>query len=125
MAFRNGNLPFYGVAVVCADDPVATSLVPRIARPVVTYGIEEDADIRAINIARHGPQTRFDVQVRSSKNVLPIQLNLPGVHNVLNSLAAIAVALELNVPDTAIQAALASFHGVDRRLQQYGFVVLN
>ena len=71
------NMPFYGVAVVCADDPVAASLVERIARPVVTYGIEADADIRAINIARHGTQTRFDVQRRGSQALLPVQLNLP------------------------------------------------
>jgi UDP-N-acetylmuramate--alanine ligase len=116
------NMPFYGVAVVCADDPVVADLVPRIARPVVTYGIESDADIRATNITRHGTQTRFDVKVRDSSSVLPVQLNLPGTHNVLNSLAAIGVGMELNVPDTAIQAALASFHGVDRRLQQYGDV---
>jgi len=116
------NLPFYGMAVVCADDPVAKSLVPRIARPVVTYGIDSDADIRAVNIVRQGVQTRFDVQRRGSAQPLSVQLNLPGVHNVLNSLAAIAVALELSVPDAAIQTALASFHGVDRRLQQYGDV---
>jgi len=116
------NMPFYGVAVVCADDPVVADLVPRIARPVVTYGIESDADIRATNITRHGTQTRFDVQLRDSRSVLPVQLNLPGTHNVLNSLAAIGAAMELNVPDSAIQAALANFHGVDRRLQQYGDV---
>jgi UDP-N-acetylmuramate--alanine ligase len=116
------NLPFYGLAVVCADDPTAMSLVPGIARPVVTYGIEADADLRAVNIVRREMQTRFDVQRRGSDKRLSIQLNLPGVHNVLNSLAAIAVALELEVPDAAIQAALAGFHGVDRRLQQYGDV---
>lgn len=114
------NLPFYGLAVVCADDPVAKSLVPRIARPFVTYGIESDADVRAVNIVREGVQTRFDVQRRGSAQPLSVKLNLPGVHNVLNSLAAIAVAKELDVSDTAIQSALASFHGVDRRLQQYG-----
>ena len=116
------NLPFYGLAVVCADDPAAKSLVPRIARPVTTYGIESDADIRAVNIVRQGVQTRFDVQRRGSSQLLSVKLNLPGIHNVLNSLAAIAVALELNVTDAAIQSALASFHGVDRRLQQYGDV---
>jgi UDP-N-acetylmuramate--alanine ligase len=115
-------MPFYGVAVVCADDPVVAGLLPRIARPIVTYGIEADADIRAINIARDGTRTRFDVQRRGSKALLPVQLNLPGTHNVLNSLAALAVGLELNVALEAIQAALAHFHGVDRRLQQYGDV---
>lgn len=116
------NLPFYGLAVVCADDPVAKSLLPRINRPFVTYGIESDADIRAVNIVRQGVQTRFDVQRRGADQPLQVKLNLPGVHNVLNSLAAIAVAQELEVSDAAIQAALASFHGVDRRLQQYGDV---
>jgi UDP-N-acetylmuramate--alanine ligase len=117
------NLPFYGLAVVCADDPTALSLVPRIARPVVTYGIETpDADLRAVNIVRRGLQTQFDVQQRRNSTTLSVQLNLPGTHNVLNALAAIAVAAELEVPDTAIQSALASFHGVDRRLQQYGDV---
>ncbi|MGH8238941.1 MAG: UDP-N-acetylmuramate--L-alanine ligase [Steroidobacteraceae bacterium] len=116
------NMPFYGVAIVCVDDPVAASLLPSIARPVVTYGIEGDADIRAINIERQGTRTRFDVQRRGSQTLLPVQLNLPGTHNVLNSLAAVAVAVELNVAFDAIQAALANFHGVDRRLQQYGDV---
>jgi UDP-N-acetylmuramate--alanine ligase len=114
------NLPFYGLAVVCADDLTAASLIPRIARPVVTYGIEQDADVRAVNIVRDGMKTRFDVQ-RSGKT-FSVQLNLPGTHNVLNSLAAIAVGLELEVSEAAIQAALNSFHGVDRRLQQYGDV---
>ncbi len=115
------NLPFYGLAVVCADDETAMSLAPRIARPTVTYGVDaQDADVRAVNIARRGMRTHFDVQRRGVAQPLAVQLNLPGVHNVLNSLAAIAVATELDVSDTAIQAALAGFHGVDRRLQQYG-----
>jgi UDP-N-acetylmuramate--alanine ligase len=116
------NLPFYGLAVMCADDPVTKSLVARVARPVVTYGIDSDADLRAINIVRQGMQTRFDVQRRGSEQTLSVKLNLPGTHNVLNSLAAIAVSKELEVSDAAIQSALASFHGVDRRLQQYGDV---
>jgi UDP-N-acetylmuramate--alanine ligase len=115
------NLPFYGLAVVCADDPIAASLIPRIARPVTTYGIESRADVRAVNIVRDGMRTRFDVERRGASTV-SVQLSLPGVHNVLNSLAAIAVATELGVADEAIQSALGSFHGVDRRLQQYGDV---
>jgi UDP-N-acetylmuramate--alanine ligase len=124
------NLPFYGLAVICADDAAAMSLVPKVSRPFVTYGIESDADLRATNIKRHGVQTTFDLQRRGaflpsqgSHETLAIRLNLPGVHNVLNSLAAIAVALELEVPDSAIQSALAGFRGVDRRLQQNGDVV--
>jgi len=116
------NLPFYGLAVVCVDDPIAKSLLPRINRPFVTYGIDGDADLRAVNIQREGVRTRFDVEHRGSPHKLSVQLNLPGRHNVLNSLAAIAVAKELEVSDAAIQSALASFHGVDRRLQQYGDV---
>jgi len=116
------NLPFYGLAVVCADDPIAAGLLSRIARPVVTYGIEQDADVRAMNITREGMKTRFDVRRRGSDQTFTVQLNLPGTHNVLNSLAAIAVGLELDVSEGAIQAALSSFHGVDRRLQQYGDV---
>jgi UDP-N-acetylmuramate--alanine ligase len=115
------NLPFYGLAVICADDPVAASLLPRISRPFVTYGIEQEADVRAVNIERSGLQTRFDVQRRGA-DTLSIRLNLPGTHNVLNSLAAISVATELGVSDTAIQRALANFQGIDRRLQQYGDV---
>jgi UDP-N-acetylmuramate--alanine ligase len=115
------NLPFYGLAVICVDDPVVRQLESRIARPVTTYGIEAAADIRATNIVRAGMQTRFDVQRRGG-TTLHVQLNLPGTHNVLNALAAIAVATELEVSDGAIQSALASFHGVDRRLQQYGDV---
>ena len=116
------NLPFYGLAVMCADDSVVASMLTRIARPVVTYGIEQAADIRAENIVRSGLQTRFDVH-RAGKNApLAITLNLPGTHNVLNALAAIAVATELEVADTAIQTALANFQGIDRRLQRNGDV---
>ncbi len=113
------NLPFYGLAVVCADDAVAASLAERISRPFVTYGIDSDADIRAVDIVRDGLRTGFQVRRRGA-TALAIQLNLPGTHNVLNALAAIAVASELGVADGAIQSALAGFHGVDRRLQQYG-----
>jgi len=113
------NLPFYGLAVVCTDDPVAASLIGQVSRPVVTYGIASDADIKAMNLVRDRLQTRFDVHRRNAP-ALQVQLNLPGTHNVLNALAAIAVATELGVDDVAIQSALASFHGVDRRLQQYG-----
>ena len=115
------NLPFYGLAVICADDTEASGLLPQISRPVVTYGINNDADIRAVNIVREGLMTRFDV-LRAGKPPLAIRLNRPGTHNVLNALAAIAVATELEVKDSAIQAALAKFAGIDRRLQQNGDV---
>jgi UDP-N-acetylmuramate--alanine ligase len=116
------NLPFYGLAVICADDAVASAMIPRINRPVVTYGIEQQADVRATDIVRDGLRTRFRVHRAGRPAALQVTLNRPGTHNVLNSLAAIAVATELDVPDTAIQSALASFQGIDRRLQQNGDV---
>ena len=115
------NLPFYGLAVICSDDPVAASLLPRINRPIVTYGIESAADIRASNIVREGRNTRFTVE-RAGMPPLAITLNRPGTHNVLNALAAIAVASELQVSSVAIQRALANFQGIDRRLQHNGDV---
>ena len=115
------NLPFYGLAVLCIDDKETAALIPRIKRPIVTYGLSVEADIRAVNIQRHGMQSSFDV-LRVGKPVMAIRLNTPGLHNILNSLAAIAVATELEVADEAIQVALASFQGIDRRLQQYGEV---
>jgi UDP-N-acetylmuramate--alanine ligase len=115
------NLPFYGLAVICADDREAAGLLPRVARPVVTYGIASEADVRAVNIVRDGLTTRFDV-VRAGKPTLAIKLNRPGTHNVLNALAAIAVATELEVADSAMQKALSRFEGIDRRLQQNGDV---
>ncbi|HMN45011.1 MAG TPA: UDP-N-acetylmuramate--L-alanine ligase [Povalibacter sp.] len=116
------NLPFYGLAVICADDPVVAAMIPRINRPVVTYGIEQQADVRATDIVREGLRTRFRVHRAGRPAALQVTLNRPGTHNVLNSLAAIAVATELDVPDAAIQSALASFQGIDRRLQQNGDV---
>jgi UDP-N-acetylmuramate--alanine ligase len=115
------NLPFYGLAVICADDREASSLLVRVARPFVTYGIDKPADVRAVNIKRHGIQSHFDV-LRPGKAPLAVKLNRPGTHNVLNALAAIAVATELEVADCAIQSALANFEGTDRRLQQNGDV---
>jgi UDP-N-acetylmuramate--alanine ligase len=116
------NLPFYGLAVICADDREAAALVPHIARPYVTYGFDEGADIRAVSVERHGGQSRFDVLRPGAGQPLPVTLNLPGRHNVLKSLAAIAVATELGIEDAAIQRALAGFQGIDRRLQVLGDV---
>ncbi|MDO8346573.1 MAG: UDP-N-acetylmuramate--L-alanine ligase [Rugosibacter sp.] len=119
------RLPFYGVAVLCADDANVREILPRVAKQVVTYGIEaNDANFRAENIVADGGVMRFDC-VRRNGNVtrLPIVLNLPGRHNVLNALAAIAVATEVGVGDTAIIKALAEFKGVGRRFQRYGEVV--
>jgi UDP-N-acetylmuramate--alanine ligase len=110
------NLPFYGLAVVCFDDENVRSILPGIGRPVVTYGLAEGADLRAVNIRPRGLQTDFDV-VRAGSPSFTVSVNLPGTHNVLNSLAAIAVALEVNVEVDAIRRALAAFQGIDRRLQ--------
>lgn len=115
------NLPFYGLAVMCMDDRETASLIAQVKRPIVTYGISSEADIRAVNVQRHGLQSTYDL-LRAGKPPLSIRLNIPGTHNVLNSLAAIAVATELNVSDEAIQHALENFQGIDRRLQNYGDV---
>ena len=111
------NLPFYGLAVLCLDDAHVRSIVQAVGRPFVSYGLSsEDADVRAVNISRNGLQTNFDV-VRAAGTPLNVTVNLPGTHNVLNSLAAIVVASELGIDDAAIQRALVNFQGIDRRLQ--------
>jgi UDP-N-acetylmuramate--alanine ligase len=111
------NLPFYGLAVICSDDAVAASLIPQVGRPYLDYGFDPGADLRAVNVVRRGLQSSFEVIRPGRAAPLPITLNLPGRHNVLNSLAAIAVATELEIGDEAIQRALAGFQGIDRRLQ--------
>ncbi|MDP9083387.1 MAG: UDP-N-acetylmuramate--L-alanine ligase [Pseudomonadota bacterium] len=113
------NLPFYGLAVLCIDDVQVHSILETVARPFVTYGFADEADIQAVNVVRAGLQSRYDA-VREGREPLAITINLPGRHNVLNSLAAVAVATELDIPDAAIQRALANFQGIDRRLQQLG-----
>lgn len=118
------NLPFYGMAVLCADDEQVRDILPRVSRPIVTYGIDQAADVRATNIRRNGLNTVFDVERKEVAQPLTITLNLPGKHNVLNSLAAIAVATDLGIDDSAIQRALAEFQGIDRRLQQMGEVLM-
>jgi len=117
------NMPFYGSAVLCADDPHVREIMPFVSRPIVTYGLREDAMIRAADL-RLGVQSRFKA-LRGELPPLEVSLNLPGRHNVLNALAAIAVATELKLPGEAIQRALAGFRGVGRRFQQYGDVKLN
>lgn len=115
------NLPFYGLAVLCADDAELASLLPQVGRPMLSYGLAEHADVRAVDIRRAGSATHFKV-LRKGHDPLPITVNLPGMHNVLNSLAAIAVATDLAVSDAAIQQALVRFQGIDRRLQVVGEV---
>lgn len=114
------NLPFYGLAVMCGDDPVIRELLPKVSRATVTYGFGEDNDYRAVDVAQHGKTLRFKALRPNHEKPLSIFLNLPGKHNVLNAMAAIAVATEENVGDSAIQAGLAEFLGVGRRFQVYG-----
>jgi UDP-N-acetylmuramate--alanine ligase len=118
------RMPFYGAAVVCVDDPGVRSILPMISRPIVSYGLTDEAMVRAVNLRSEGSQMHFDV-LRRNGEVLPdlsVRLNLPGQHNVLNALAAIAVATELELPDVAIVKGLAEFRGVGRRFQPYGDV---
>jgi len=117
------RMPFYGAAIVCGDDPGVRSIVPMISRPVVTYGFEEGAQVRAVEVqALPGGQMRFVAQRRNGV-VMPdlhVTLNLPGEHNVRNALAVIAVAAELELPDAPVLKALAEFTGVGRRFQRFG-----
>jgi UDP-N-acetylmuramate--alanine ligase len=113
------NLPFYGLAVLCAEDEHVRSILDQVGRPFLTYGFGEGADVRAVKLQRMGLKSRYEA-LRADREPLKITINLPGRHNVLNSLAALAVATELDVPDAAIQHALANFQGIDRRLQQLG-----
>jgi len=121
-----GHLPFYGMAMVCIDDANVREILPRISKTVCTYGLSEGAQIRAVNIRHQGGQMHFTAECRQNGTPkdLDITLNLAGVHNVLNALAAIAIALEVCVADDAIVAALAEFQGVGRRFQRYGEVSL-
>ena len=117
------RMPFYGRAIVCVDDAPVRAILPRLARPVTRYGLSEDAQVRALQVRAVGTQMHFCVQRRIAGEELPgldVVLNLPGQHNVLNALAAIAVAAELQVPDEALMRALAGFTGVGRRFQGHG-----
>ena len=111
------NLPFYGLAVLCRDDANLRRIEPDVGRPVITYGVAADADVRATAIRPDGVRTHFDVVRPDRARPLAITLNLPGMHNVRNALAAICVATELQIPDEAIARALAGFQGIDRRMQ--------
>ena len=119
------RLPFYGVAVLCADDAKVREIMPQVARRIVSYGLDPQASVRAENLIAEGGRMRFDcVRTHGGSGRIPISLNLPGTHNVLNALAAIAVAVEVGVSDAAIVKALAEFKGVGRRFQRYGDVPL-
>lgn len=113
------NLPFYGLAVLCSDDPVITDLLPSVGRKYVTYGFNDKADVRAVNVHQGFNQSNFTV-IRAGLSELKIQLNLAGKHNILNALAAIAVATDEGIADQAIKEALAVFEGIGRRFEMLG-----
>jgi len=117
------RLPFYGVAVLCVDDANIRDIVPSIAKPIVTYGLGEDAQLRATGIAHAEGRMRF-VAISADAPPLAVELNLAGVHNVQNALAAIAVGRQVGVADAAIARALAEFKGVGRRFQRFGEITL-
>ncbi len=114
------HLPFYGLAVLCVDDENICELLPQITRPVVTYGLSYQADVRAVNLRQDGLKMYFDVQFAAGGTLNNVVLNLPGEHNVLNALASIAIARELNVDNSAIAQALHDFEGIGRRVQNHG-----
>jgi len=118
------RMPFYGVAILCTDDEAVRSIVPEVTCPVTSYGFNEDAQVRAVNVRAVGGQMHFTAQRRNGITLpdLDIVLNLAGEHNVLNALSVIAVAVELGVADDAVQRGLADFKGVGRRFQSYGDV---
>ena len=116
------RMPFYGTAILCTDDPVVRELVPQMSCPITSYGLNDKAQVRAVNVRAVGAQMLFTAQRRNGVQLpdLEVTLNLAGQHNVLNALAAIAVAVELNIADAAVQKALSGFTGVGRRFQSYG-----
>ena len=114
------NLPFYGLAVLCIDDEHIRSVMQDVNRPVITYGIEHQADIRATNVRYDGSQSHFTLEYAKDGRALDVTLNMPGEHNVLNALAAIAVASELDVSDESILKALREFEGIGRRFNLHG-----
>ena len=118
------HLPFWGMAVLCADDPIVRAILPGIEKPVMTYGTTDDCSIQAVDICVEAGCMRYTALRNGERSPIDIRLYLPGRHNMLNSLAAIAVAWELQLPDEAVQRALAGFSGVGRRFQRYGGVRL-
>ncbi len=119
------RLPFYGVAVLCSDDANVREIMPQVSKQIVTYGLDAGANVRAENVVAADGQMKFDcVRVNGSVSRFSVTLNLPGLHNVLNALAAIAVATEVGVSDAAIIKALDEFKGVGRRFQRHGEVAI-
>jgi UDP-N-acetylmuramate--alanine ligase len=119
------HLPFYGLAVMCGDDPQVREILPRVGRPVLTYGIGPGCDLRATDIVQRGMRTSFRVHLPDDPAPWSATLNLPGRHSVLNALAAIAVARELEVPTATIQRALENFQGIGRRFHHHGELALS
>ncbi|SAL02989.1 UDP-N-acetylmuramate--L-alanine ligase [Caballeronia ptereochthonis] len=115
------RLPFYGIAVLCVDDPNVREILPFVSKPIIRYGLGAEAEVRAVNVEARNGRMHFTT-LRADAPSLDIVLNLPGTHNVQNALAAIAIATELEVADADIQRALAEFNGVGRRFQRYGEV---
>jgi UDP-N-acetylmuramate--alanine ligase len=121
------RLPFYGVVVLCCDDPNVREIMPRLTKPMATYGFSEDAEIRAVDVGAAGCRMKFRVVRKGNGRKPPdllITLNLAGTHNVQNALAAIAVGMELGIPDASLVKALAEFRGVGRRFERYGEIPL-
>lgn len=118
------HLPFYGQAIVCIDDDDVRRLLPDLTRPTITYGLSEDADLRAVNIKQEGHQAHFDVRLAKNESVFSVTLNMPGKHNILNALAAIAIAHDLGVSEEKIQSALLKFQGISRRFQIFGEIAI-
>ncbi len=116
------RMPFYGTAILCTDDAAVRDIISQVSCPVTSYGFNADAQVRAVDVRHVNGQMHFTVQRRNGVTMpdMPVVLNLPGEHNVLNALSAIAVAVELDIPDVAVQKALAEFNGVGRRFQRYG-----
>ncbi len=116
------RMPFYGTAILCTDDAAVRDIISQVSCPVTSYGFNEGAQVRAVDVRHVNGQMHFTVQRRNGVTLpdMPVVLNLPGEHNVLNALSAIAVAVELDIPDAAVQKALAEFNGVGRRFQRYG-----
>ena len=120
------RMPFYGTAILCSDDAAVRDIMPQVSCPITTYGLNDGAQLRAVDVRHVNGQMHFTVQRRNGITLpdLPLVLNLPGEHNVLNALAAVSVAVELDIADAAVQKALAEFRGVGRRFQSYGQVGL-
>ncbi len=119
------RLPFYGLAVICYDDPMARDLLSDLTKPVLTYGTDEKADVRASNVKFFEGSSGFDVKLPKNDKTFPVKLNMPGLHNVLNSLAAISVAYEMGVSEVAICRGLENFQGIGRRFQIHGSIQID